>query len=185
MEFCRSVACAAAKASGFVLSLASPVLRKMICGSFDESVERKVKLQDVGQKVFFDVLDLWRGTSLVPNQPFSPGLEPNGFVSRISVPCFPSKRDSESRVASAPAAAAFSCARRGPAAATVTVTQSSRLVCQTCGARPGAPGRRRAYAFPRATRSPLRHTGLTVTALPGPWPSLWPLTESASESRPA
>ena len=75
MEFCRSVACAAAKASGFVLSLASPVLRKMICGSFDESVERKVKLQDVGQKVFFDVLDLWCGTSLVPNQHLDYALE--------------------------------------------------------------------------------------------------------------
>ena len=44
-----------------MLSLASPVLHKMLCGSFNESVERLITLDDVNIAVFTDVLELWLG----------------------------------------------------------------------------------------------------------------------------
>ena len=49
------------RANSFFLSLASPVLHKMICGSFSESQTRRLKLEDVDGNSFGKVLNLWCG----------------------------------------------------------------------------------------------------------------------------
>lgn len=49
------------RTSSFLLCLASPVVRKMLCGDFSESKAKTLKLADVGEKDFVDVLDLWCG----------------------------------------------------------------------------------------------------------------------------
>ena len=47
--------------SSFLLSMASPYLHKMLCGSFREGVTRRVSLDDIDKKAFEEVLDLWCG----------------------------------------------------------------------------------------------------------------------------
>jgi hypothetical protein len=49
------------RANGFLLSMASPVLHKMLFGDFREGAARRVALEDVDSMVFGDVLDLWCG----------------------------------------------------------------------------------------------------------------------------
>ncbi len=49
------------RASGFVLGLSSPVLQKMLCGGFSESVGRRVELEDVDGVAYGKVLDMWCG----------------------------------------------------------------------------------------------------------------------------
>ena len=49
------------KANSFLLSLLSPVLHKMICGSFVESSSKKIELHDVDYLIFSKVLDVWYG----------------------------------------------------------------------------------------------------------------------------
>ena len=49
------------RANSFLLSLASPVLLKMICGSFREASTRRLSLEDVDGKAFEEVLNLWCG----------------------------------------------------------------------------------------------------------------------------
>ena len=46
------------KANGFLLSMLSPVLHKMVCGCFKESMSGRVELDDVDQKSFEQVVDL-------------------------------------------------------------------------------------------------------------------------------
>ena len=48
-------------ANSFLLSMASPVLHKMICGSFREGTTRRLLLEDVDGKAFEEVLNLWCG----------------------------------------------------------------------------------------------------------------------------
>ena len=43
------------------MSMASPVLHKMLFGDFREGAARRVALEDVDGRVFGDVLDLWCG----------------------------------------------------------------------------------------------------------------------------
>ena len=47
--------------SSFLICLASPVLRKMVCGNFSESKGKKLKLDDVDGRAFVKALDLWCG----------------------------------------------------------------------------------------------------------------------------
>ena len=47
--------------------MCSPVLHKMICGSFNESEGRLLEVQDVDGSAFRKVLDLWCGKGLEPN----------------------------------------------------------------------------------------------------------------------
>jgi hypothetical protein len=49
------------RANSFLLSMASPVLHKMLFGDFREGVGRRLELDDVGGRVFGEVLDLWCG----------------------------------------------------------------------------------------------------------------------------
>ena len=49
------------RASSFLLSMASPFLHRMLCGSFRESVTRRVSLDEIDKKAFEEVLDLWCG----------------------------------------------------------------------------------------------------------------------------
>ena len=49
------------KANSFLLSLCSPVLQTMICGSFTEGAGRQMVVQDVDGAAFVKVLDLWCG----------------------------------------------------------------------------------------------------------------------------
>ena len=49
------------RANGFLLSMASPVLHKMICGSFKEGMSRQLSLADVDARVFEQILNLWQG----------------------------------------------------------------------------------------------------------------------------
>ena len=49
------------QANSFLLSMASPVLHKMICGSFREGTSRRFYLEDVDGKAFEGVLNLWCG----------------------------------------------------------------------------------------------------------------------------
>ena len=46
------------KANGFLLSMLSPVLHKMVCGCFKESMSGRVELDDVEQTSFEQVVDL-------------------------------------------------------------------------------------------------------------------------------
>ena len=46
------------RANGFLLSMLSPVLHKMVCGCFRESVSGRVELNDVEQTAFQQVIDL-------------------------------------------------------------------------------------------------------------------------------
>ena len=48
-------------ANSFLLALASPVLHKMLCGSFSESKEKTLRLDDVESRAFIKTLDLWCG----------------------------------------------------------------------------------------------------------------------------
>ena len=48
-------------ASSFLLALASPVLHKMLCGSFSESKEKRLRLDDVESRAFIKTLDIWCG----------------------------------------------------------------------------------------------------------------------------
>ena len=45
--------------NSFALSLLSPVLHKMVCGSFRESEQKVVELQDVDARSFLKVFNLW------------------------------------------------------------------------------------------------------------------------------
>ena len=58
--FCRSSS-QCLKASAFLLSMASPVLQAMICGSFSEGGTRRLDLHDVDARSFSKVLDLFCG----------------------------------------------------------------------------------------------------------------------------
>ena len=49
------------RSNSFLLSMASPVLYKMMCGGFREGVARQISLQDVDVKVFEEVMNLWCG----------------------------------------------------------------------------------------------------------------------------
>ena len=49
------------RASSFLLSMASPFLHKMLCGSFREGASRHVSLDDIDKKGFEEVLDRWCG----------------------------------------------------------------------------------------------------------------------------
>jgi hypothetical protein len=49
------------RANSILLSMASPILHKMICGSFREGMTRQVVLEDVDWKAFEAVLDMWCG----------------------------------------------------------------------------------------------------------------------------
>jgi hypothetical protein len=49
------------RANRFLLGMCSPVLNRMMCGSFKESNETKLKLKDVDGAVFRKVLDIWCG----------------------------------------------------------------------------------------------------------------------------
>jgi hypothetical protein len=49
------------KGSSFLMCLASPVLHKMLCGSFSERKAQQLKLDDVDGRVFVKVLELWCG----------------------------------------------------------------------------------------------------------------------------
>ena len=49
------------RASALLLSMFSPVLQKMICGHFSESVAEQLVLHDVDEKSFRQVLNLWCG----------------------------------------------------------------------------------------------------------------------------
>ena len=53
-------------ANSFLLSVCSPVLHKMICGSFNESGGRLMELKDVDGATFCKVLDVWCGKELEP-----------------------------------------------------------------------------------------------------------------------
>ena len=57
---CRSSQ-SSCKVNGFVLSLFSPVLHKMICGGFCETVARSIKVEDVDASTFFDVVSICCG----------------------------------------------------------------------------------------------------------------------------
>jgi hypothetical protein len=47
--------------NGFLLSMASPMLHKMLFRDFREGVGRRLELEDVDGGLFGDVLDLWCG----------------------------------------------------------------------------------------------------------------------------
>jgi hypothetical protein len=49
------------RANGFLLSMASPVLHKMLFSDFREGLGRRLELEDVDGRVFGEVLDLWCG----------------------------------------------------------------------------------------------------------------------------
>ena len=49
------------QANGFILSLCSPVLHRMVCGDFIESKKKKIDIYDVDGKSFGMVLDMWCG----------------------------------------------------------------------------------------------------------------------------
>ena len=50
------------RASSFLLSLCSPVLHRMLCGSFVECNAKKLNIYDVDIVTFGKALDLWCGT---------------------------------------------------------------------------------------------------------------------------
>ena len=60
MHFCRS-SNTTVRANSFLLCMASPVLHKMLCGSFREGATRRLSLTDVDGRVFQEVLNLWCG----------------------------------------------------------------------------------------------------------------------------
>ena len=49
------------RANSFLLSMASPVLHTMICGSFREGMSQRLSLEDVDGNAFEAVLNLWCG----------------------------------------------------------------------------------------------------------------------------
>jgi hypothetical protein len=49
------------RANSFLLSMCSPVLQKMLCGSFMESSDRKLELKDVDGWAFGTTLDICCG----------------------------------------------------------------------------------------------------------------------------
>ena len=49
------------ESNSFLLSMASPVLHRMICGAFSEGMTRRVSLEEVDGKSFEEVLNLWCG----------------------------------------------------------------------------------------------------------------------------
>ena len=49
------------RANGFLLSMASPVLHKMLFGDFREGAIQLITLEDVDGRVFGDVFDVWCG----------------------------------------------------------------------------------------------------------------------------
>ena len=49
------------RANCFLLSMASSVLHKMICGSFREGKTRQLSLEDVDAETFEQIVNLWCG----------------------------------------------------------------------------------------------------------------------------
>ncbi len=49
------------RVNSFILCVCSPVLHKMLCGSFIERNEKKLNLQDVDGKTFSKALAIWCG----------------------------------------------------------------------------------------------------------------------------
>jgi hypothetical protein len=49
------------RTNSFLICLASPVLHKMLCGSFGESKSKRLKLKYVDQRTFVKALDVWCG----------------------------------------------------------------------------------------------------------------------------
>ncbi len=64
----------------FFLALASPVLHKMLCGSFSESKEKKLKLEDVVMGASIETLDIWSGRVEGQEMAPPPPPHPNPFV---------------------------------------------------------------------------------------------------------
>ena len=57
------------RASRFLLSLASPVLHRMLCAGFRETATRRLELDDVDEAPFTDALRLWRGAAPPTERP--------------------------------------------------------------------------------------------------------------------
>ena len=57
---CRSLP-VVLRTNSFLLCLCSPVLHKMLCGSFIESKSKSLKLRDVDGAAFSKALDIWCG----------------------------------------------------------------------------------------------------------------------------
>jgi len=53
------------RANAFLLSMLSPVLHKMVCGGFKESAAKRLEIDEVDQRDFEQVLDLWWGKGAV------------------------------------------------------------------------------------------------------------------------
>jgi hypothetical protein len=47
--------------NSFLICLASPVVRKMLCGDFSERIGNKLSLDDVDERAFIKTLDVWCG----------------------------------------------------------------------------------------------------------------------------
>ena len=61
MTMCRRSSRKTVRANCFLLSMASPVLHKMISGSFIEGTTRQLSLEDVDATAFDQILNLWCG----------------------------------------------------------------------------------------------------------------------------
>ena len=73
------------KANSFLLSVCSPVLHKMICGSFNESGGRAMEVKDVDGAAFRKVLDLWCGRELETNADIDVLLKLGSVADRFQV----------------------------------------------------------------------------------------------------
>ena len=58
---CRRSSRKTVEANSFLLCMASPVLHKMICGSFREGRTQRLSLEDVDGKAFEEILKMWCG----------------------------------------------------------------------------------------------------------------------------
>ena len=73
------------KANSFILSVCSPVLHKMICGSFNESVGRRMEVKDVDGAQFCRVLNVWCGKELEPKADVAILLKLGSVADRFQV----------------------------------------------------------------------------------------------------
>ena len=73
------------QANSFLLCLCSPVLHKLICGSFTEGGRRRFELQEVSGSAFRDVLDVWCGADLGSERDVCRAMELGAVADRFQM----------------------------------------------------------------------------------------------------
>ena len=73
------------QSNAFLLCLASPVLHKMICGTFSEAKSRQLVIVDVDGEMFVTILHIWSGKGSMEGRSLEESIELAGVADRFQM----------------------------------------------------------------------------------------------------